>query len=51
MSASSGEKRRRKRERQFISFHEVFSMRATIVAVMATFGLLLLQVARTLLKA
>ena len=51
MSVSSGEKRRRRRERRFISFHEVFSMRATILAVMATFGLLLLQFARTFLKA
>lgn len=51
MSASSGEKRRRRRERRFVSFHEVFSTRATIVAVMATFGLLVLQAARTFLKA
>lgn len=51
MSASSGQKRRRRRDRRFISFHEVFSMRATILAVMATFGLLLLQFARTFLKA
>jgi hypothetical protein len=51
MSVSSGAKRRRRRERRFVSFHDVFSMRATILAVMATFGLLLLQVARTYLRA
>jgi hypothetical protein len=50
MSASSGEKRRRRRERRFIAFQEAISTRATTVAVLATFGFVLLQIARTLIK-
>jgi hypothetical protein len=50
MSASSGQKRRRRRERQFLAFHESISMRTTRLAVGATFGLVVLQVARTLLS-
>jgi hypothetical protein len=51
MSASSGEKRRRRRERRFLAFHESISMRTTRLAVGATFGLVALQIARTLLSA
>jgi hypothetical protein len=50
MSASSGEKRRRRRERRFLELNEAISMRATTLAVVATCGFLLLQVARTFLK-
>ena len=50
MGASSGEKRRRKRERRFIALQEAISTRSTMVAVLATFGFVLLQVARTLLQ-
>ena len=51
MSTSSGEKRRRKRERRFIEFYDTLSMRATRVAIAATCGFVLLQIARTLLSA
>jgi hypothetical protein len=51
MSASSGEKRRRRRERRFLAFHESISMRTTRLAIGATLGLVVLQVARTLLSA
>jgi hypothetical protein len=50
MSASGGEKRRRRRERRLLDFHESGSARAAMVAVAATFGFLLLQVARTLIS-
>jgi hypothetical protein len=49
MSAPGGEKRRRRRERRWLEFHDTGSARAALVAVAATGGLLLLQVARTLL--
>lgn len=49
MSVSSGEKRRRRRERRFLELNDTISMRATMVAVAATFGFLVLQLARTLL--
>jgi len=48
MSTSSGAKRRRRRERRFVELHDALSLRASIVAVMATGGFLLLQIARTL---
>jgi|MudIll2142460700_1097286.scaffolds.fasta_scaffold40840_3 hypothetical protein len=49
MSASSGEKRRRRRERRFLELHETISIRSTMLAVAATCGYLLLQVTRSLL--
>jgi hypothetical protein len=49
MSTSSGTKRRRRRERQFLEFCDAFSIHAAIVAIAATFGFLLLQAARSLL--
>jgi hypothetical protein len=51
MSASSGEKRRRRRERRFLAFHDLLSMRASTAAIVATFGFVVLQIARTFLKA
>jgi hypothetical protein len=48
MSASSGEKRRRRRERRFTELYDALSLRSTIVAVAAGFGFLVFQVARTL---
>jgi hypothetical protein len=51
MSASNGEKRRRRRERQFLEFHDSISMRTTRLAIGATLGLMVLQLARTLLGA
>jgi hypothetical protein len=51
MSASGGAKRRRRRERRFLDFHDAFSLRASIVAVLATGGFLVLQIARTFFKA
>jgi hypothetical protein len=44
-------KRRRRRERRFLEFLDSVSMRATMLAVAATGGFLLLQVARSLLHA
>ena len=49
MSASSGEKRRRRRERRFLQVNDTLSLRSTIVAVAAGFGLLAFQLARTLI--
>jgi hypothetical protein len=49
MSASSGEKRRRRRERRLLELHESLSLRSTVVAVAAGFGLLAFQFARSLL--
>jgi hypothetical protein len=51
MSASGGEKRRRRRERRFLAFHDLLSMRASLAAIGATFGFVVLQIARTILKA
>jgi hypothetical protein len=51
MSASSGEKRRRRRERRFLELHNLASIRATVVALGATCGFLVLQFARSLLGA
>ena len=51
MSASSGTKRRRRRDRRFLEFYDTLSMQATILAVVATFGFLAFQVARTLVSA
>lgn len=50
MSASGGVKRRRRRERRWLQFHEAGSTRAALVAMAATGGLLMLQVARLLLR-
>lgn len=50
MSTSSGAKRRRRRERRFLAFLDAFSLHASIVAVMATGGFLILQVARTFFR-
>jgi hypothetical protein len=47
MSASGGEKRRRRRERRFLAFHDLLSMRASTAAIVATFGFVVLQIART----
>jgi hypothetical protein len=49
MSASSGEKRRRRRERRFLDFHDTLSVRSTVVAIAATCGFLIWQAARSLL--
>jgi hypothetical protein len=49
MTTSSGAKRRRRRERRFLALCDTLSMRATIVAIVATCGFLLLQVGRSLL--
>lgn len=51
MTTSSGAKRRRKRERQFLEMCDTVSMRATIVAITATCGFLMLQIARSLITA
>ena len=49
MSASSGEKRRRKRERRFLEFYDTLSMRATIVGVGGGIALLVFVAARSVL--
>lgn len=48
MSASSGEKRRRKRDRQFLEFYDTLSVRATFAGVGGSIALLLFVVARSL---
>lgn len=48
MSASSGEKRRRRRERRFLELNDTLSLRSSIVAVAAGVGFLVFQVARTI---
>jgi transposase-like protein len=48
MSASSGEKRRRKRDRQFLEFYDTLSVRATVAGVGGSIVLLLFVVARSL---
>jgi len=47
MSASSGEKRRRKRDRQFLEFYDALSARATVAGVAGSIALLLFVVARS----
>jgi hypothetical protein len=47
MSASSGEKRRRKRDRQFLEFYDTLSLRATVAGVGGSIALLLFVVARS----
>jgi hypothetical protein len=47
MSVSSGEKRRRKRDRQFLEFYDTLSARATVAGVAGSIALLLFVVART----
>jgi hypothetical protein len=47
MSASSGQKRRRKRERQFLQFYDALSMRATFLAVGGSIALLAWVAARS----
>jgi hypothetical protein len=47
MSASSGEKRRRKRDRQFLEFYDTLSVRATLAGVGGSIALLLFVVARS----
>jgi len=49
MSASSGQKRRRRRARRFTERNEALSVRSSIVAVAAGVGFLALQIARTLI--
>jgi hypothetical protein len=51
MSTSSGQKRRRKREHRFLEYQDTLSMRATMVAIVATCGFVVLQMVRTLLNA
>jgi hypothetical protein len=51
MAVSSGEKRRRRRERLFLELCDALSMRTTTVAIAATGGLLLLQAARSIIGA
>ena len=48
MSASSGEKRRRKRDRQFLEFYDTLSVRAAVAGVGGSIALLLFVVARSL---
>jgi hypothetical protein len=47
MSVSSGEKRRRKRDRQFLEFYDTLSARATVAGVAGSIALLLFVVARS----
>ena len=47
MSVSSGEKRRRKRDRQFLEFYDALSARATVAGVAGSIALLLFVVARS----
>ena len=47
MSASSGEKRRRKRERKFLELYDTMSMRATIAGVGGSIALLAWIAARS----
>ena len=53
MSASSGEKRRRRRERRFLQVNDTLSLRSTIVAVAATVLMLVVigRIARNALRA
>jgi hypothetical protein len=47
MSASSGEKRRRKRDRLFLEFYDTLSLRATVAGVGGSIALLLFVIARS----
>jgi hypothetical protein len=47
MSVGSGEKRRRKRDRQFLEFYDTLSLRATVAGVGGSIALLLFVVARS----
>lgn len=47
MSVSSGEKRRRKRDRRFVQFYDALSMRATFAAVGGSIALLAWIAARS----
>lgn len=49
MSASSGEKRRRRRARRFTELNDALSLRSSILAVAAGFGFLAFQAVRTLI--
>ena len=50
MSATSGEKRRRKRERQFLDFYDTITMRATVAGVGGGIALLLWVAARSVFR-
>ena len=50
MSKSSGERRRRKRERRFAQFYDTLSMRASYAGVGATGGFLVWLVARSIFR-
>lgn len=50
MSATSGEKRRRRRERQILDFYDTMSMRATVVGVGGGIALLLWVAARSVFR-
>ena len=50
MSVGSGEKRRRKRDRQFLEFYDTLSLRATVAGVGGSIALLLFVVARSVLS-
>lgn len=50
MSVSSGEKRRRKRERRFLQFYDTIAMRATVAGVGGSIALLVFVAARSLLR-
>lgn len=47
MRVSSGQKRRRKRERRFLEFYDTLSMRATLLAVGGSLALLAWVAARS----
>jgi hypothetical protein len=49
MKASSGEKRRRRRERRFLEFYDVLSSRASLLAVAASGAFLAWVMARSLI--
>jgi len=50
MSASSGEKRRRKKDRRLVEFYDTLSMRATIAGVGGSIALLVWIAARSVLN-
>lgn len=50
MTAPGSIKRRRRRERRFVAWHETLSTRGAVVGVIATLALLAWQAARTLLR-
>jgi hypothetical protein len=51
MSATSGTKRRRRREKRLIKFHETLSLRTTFVAIAGTVALLASIAVRSYLSA